>query len=92
MKKFFALLLVYCIAIPCFSWSGFDYDRGNYVDIGKGNLVRRGREIEVFDYQDGQYKTYEVENIRNRASGIHTELEVYDAENDEYRTFEMDNY
>lgn len=92
MKKFIVLLLVYFCSIPCFSWSGFDYDKGNYIDIGKGNLVRRGREIELFDYQDAEYKTYEVENIRTRASGRHTELDLYDWQTGEYRTVEMDNY
>lgn len=90
MKKVFIALLLSCFMLPAFSWSGYDWETNSYVDIGKGNLVRRDKEIEVFDYNTGEYKNYEVESIRRNSNNV--ELEVYDWDNNDYRTFEMDNY
>lgn len=90
MKKFFALLFLLVFVLPSFSWDGYDWDKNTYVEIEKGNLVRRGREIEVYDYSTGQYKHYEVDNIRSRTN--HVDLDVYDSETGEYRQFEMDRY
>ena len=75
--------------MPVFAWDGYDWDKGSYVNIGKGNLVRRGREIEVYDYEDAEYKYYEVESIRRTPSN-RVELELYDYDTDEYRTLDMD--
>lgn len=90
MKKVFIVLLLSCFMLPAFSWSGYDWETNSYVDIGRGNLVRRGKEIEVFDYNTGEYKNYEVERVRNK--GHRTDVEVYDWDTNEYRTFEMNNY
>ncbi|CUU89660.1 Uncharacterised protein [Campylobacter hyointestinalis] len=84
MKNFILLF----IAVNSFAWSGYDYDNNTYVDIDKGNLVRSGRDIEIYDYKDGNYKDVEVQSIRNIGSSV--EIEVYDYNNNEYRTFEMD--
>lgn len=86
------LLLVfgfYFSSFPAFSWDGYDYQNGSYVEIGKGNLVRYGKEIEIYDYSTGEYKDVEVESIRG--NGFSTEVEVYDPETGENRTFDMDN-
>ena len=83
MKKF--LLIALCITtLHCFSWDGYDYDRGNYIEIERGNLVRVGNDIEIYDYSTGTYKDVEVQSISNG------EIEVYDYDTDEYRTFDMD--
>ena len=91
IKKFvwiiFSLLSV-IVSTSSLAWDGYDWDRGSYVDIGKGNLVRKGREIEYFDYRSGDYRRGDVESIRSHGSKF--ELEVYDYESGEYRTFEMD--
>ena len=42
MGKFVLFLMV---AISCFAWGGYDLKTGECVEIGKGNLVRRGRDI-----------------------------------------------
>ncbi|NVZ10250.1 DUF5334 family protein [Allochromatium humboldtianum] len=70
------------------AWDGYDYDRGSYVEIEKGNLVRPGREIEYYDYGSGEYKYGDVESINSYGSSV--EVEVYDSDAGEYRTFEMD--
>jgi len=71
-----------------YAWDGYDYETGSYVEIDKGNLVRSGEEIEVYDYDTSEYKNYEVESITGNGSGA--ELEVYDYDTGEYRTLDMD--
>ena len=55
MKKIIiaAIFSVFMIPSYAISWDGFDYQSGNYIEIESGNLVRTGRDIEIFDYQDG---------------------------------------
>ena len=66
------------------AWEGYDYNTGNYIEIGSGNLVRRGNEIEIYDYADGAYKDVEVQGMSGN------ELEVYDYDTGEYRYLDMD--
>ena len=87
MKKLLVLFVLFVFCVPAYSWDGYDYENDSYIEIGKGNLVRRGREIEVYDWGNGEYRNYEVENIQRYGDTV--ELEVYDPENDEYRVFEM---
>ena len=75
-------------ATPCMAQDGYDYDKGNFIEIEGGNLVRRGRTIEIYDYDNGQYKDVEVESIQRVPGAV--EVEVYDPQTGEYRTFEMD--
>ena len=88
MKSLFVLLLI-VLASPVYAWDGYDYDKGNFIEIDKGNLVRSGRTIEIFDYNDGNFKDVEVLDIERTPSGV--EINVYDPEADEERTFEMDD-
>lgn len=82
------LLALSPLALPAQAWDGYDYEKGTYVEIEKGNTVRRGKEIEFYDYNAGEYRYGDVESIRDRGSSV--EVEVYDQESGEYRTFEMD--
>lgn len=77
-----------CFAAPAFAWDGTDTGTGGSVEIGKGNLVRQGRDIEVYDHEAGEYRDVSVEGIRR--SGSDVEVEVYDSESGEYRTFDME--
>lgn len=38
-----------------FGWDGYDYNEGEYIEIEKGNLVRKYKDIEVYHYEDGSY-------------------------------------
>lgn len=76
-------------AIPAWSWDGYDYENGSFVEIEKGNLVREGREIEFYDWGSGEYRTGEVQSIRRYGSSV--EVEIEDDETGETRTFEMDD-
>jgi hypothetical protein len=70
-----------------FAWDGYDYSRGTYVEIDRGNLVREGEDIEFYDYQNG-YSYGEVTGVSGYGSSV--EVEVYDYNTGEYRTFDMD--
>ncbi len=71
------------------AWSGYDYEKGDFVEIDTGNLVRSGNDIEFFDYNDGSYHNADVESIHR--SGSTVDVDVYDQDNGEYRTLEMDD-
>lgn len=74
---------------PIYAWDGTDAETGELVEIERGNLVRQGRDIEVFDHGAGEYRDVTVESIRRYGSTV--EVEVYDNDSGEYRTFEMED-
>ena len=84
----FILVATLLVTSPAFAWDGYDYEKGSYVEIEKGNLVRPGRDIEIYDYNTGQYKNVEVQSIQGQGSS--TEVEIYDHDSGEYRTLDMD--
>jgi hypothetical protein len=86
--RFIALVFTLLMPMAAQSWDGYDYDSGSYVEIEKGNLVRPGQEIEIYDYGTGEYKDVEVESVSG--SGYGAEVEVYDYETGDYRTLNMD--
>lgn len=77
-----------CIASSVLGWDGTSSETGDCVEIGEGNLVRAGEEIEVYDCESGSYRYVEVEDIDDDGYGV--ELEVYDQETGEYIYLEMD--
>lgn len=87
MKRIIFFLLA-IMPITVMAWDGYDYDKGSYVEIEKGNLVRPGQDIEIYDYGSGEYRDVEVESITGSGSGA--EVEVYDYGTGEYRTLEME--
>lgn len=82
-------VLFFMAAISCFAWSGYDLETGECVEIEKGNLVRRGRDIEIYDCKDGKYKIVNVESI-SKGGESSVEIEVYDYEKNKIRIFEME--
>jgi hypothetical protein len=88
VRTIIALTVVAMSAAPALAWDGYDYNKGTSVEIGKGNLVRSGREIEFFDYQSGEYRTLEVDSIYR--SGGSVVVEGTDTETGETRELEMD--
>lgn len=87
INKIIVFSLIIFLVLPiglAIAWDGFDYEKGSYIEIEKGNLVREGETIEIYDYSDGTYKEVEVESVNS------DEVEVYDSESGEYRTFEME--
>jgi hypothetical protein len=92
MKKLHIILIILaCLLSPVqtsFAWDGVDSETGESVEIGKGNLVRRGLDIEVYDYSDGTYHDVEVQSIQRGFGSV--DVEVYDYNTGMFRTFEMD--
>ncbi|WP_107770110.1 DUF5334 family protein [Campylobacter concisus] len=86
MGKFVLFLMV---AISCFAWGGYDLKTGECVEIGKGNLVRCGRDIEIYDCKDGKYKIVNVKSISKVGDSV--EIEVYDYEKNKIRILEMES-
>ena len=83
-----AAVLLLMMPIMALAWDGYDYEKGAYVEINKGNLVRPGQDIELYDYSTGEYRDVEVQSIRGSGSGA--EVEVYDYGTGQYRTLDMD--
>ncbi|MEW9837998.1 DUF5334 family protein [Mesorhizobium marinum] len=83
------LVAALCAAVPAYAWDGTDLNTGGSVEVEKGNLVRTGRDIEIYDHESGEYRDVQVESMRSTGSGV--EIEVYDYDSGEYRTFEMED-
>lgn len=88
MKKFF-LAVAILFSHNAYAWDGYDYDKGGYVEIDSGNLVRGGEKIEFYDYDAGEYRYGTVENI-DSSYGSSAKVEIYDHTSGEYRTFDME--
>jgi pyruvate/2-oxoglutarate/acetoin dehydrogenase E1 component len=86
--KILATAAMMLISTGVFAWDGYNSDSSSYVEIGAGNLVRPGQDIEVYDYGTGSYKEVEVQSMNGSGSG--TEVEVYDSGSGEYQTYEME--
>jgi len=82
----FGVLLMPAVSL---AWDGYDWDGGVDVEIGKGNLVRPGSSIEIYDYGTGQYHDVEVQSVTGGGSTV--EVEVYDNTTGEYRILEMED-
>lgn len=68
------------------SWDGYQSESGNYVEIEKGNLVRAGETIEIYDYDEG-YKYVEVYDVDRIGSTVY--IEAYDYNSGEFINLEM---
>ena len=69
------------------AWDGYDFDTDSHVEIESDNLVRPGKEIEIYDYESGEYHNVEVQTINRFGNTV--EVEVYDYETGEIRFLEM---
>jgi hypothetical protein len=91
VKKIISYLIL-CLGLSSqvFAWTGYDYDSSSYVEVEKGNLVREGEDIEIYDYGNGEYKDVYVQSIESTGTGAGLEVEVYDYDTGETRTFDME--
>jgi hypothetical protein len=80
------LLLHLTLPLSAFSWDGFDYDTGDYIEIddSDSHSIKPGAIVQIYDYEDGNHHTVEITSL----NGAY--VEVYDEDADEYRTFEME--
>lgn len=84
MKRICFFLFFSFVSVALFGWDGYDYNAGEYVEIDKGNLVRKGKDIEVYHWKDGECRDEEVQGFNGN------ELETYDYSTGEYNYYEMD--
>jgi len=84
MKSLLFLLTLICIFPEVKAWDGYNYEKGNYVDIEQGSVVREGNDIEIYDYGSGEYKTVEVSDFDG------SEVEYIDPDTGETMTIDMD--
>lgn len=84
MRKYLCLLFVIVNHCLCDGWDGYDWQVGEYIEIDKGNLVRKGLDIEVYHSSNGEYHEEEVVSVNTN------ELETYDYTTGEYRSYDMD--
>ena len=91
-KKIFQLCLLAVLIFnentKSFAWDGIDTETNSEIEIGKGELVRRGHDITIYDYEKG-YRDVSIENITRFGSTV--EIEVYDWQSGEYTTLEMED-
>ena len=71
-----------------FAWAGYEETTNIAIDIPPGNLVRVGREVDIFDFNTNSYHPAEVIFIDDIFSG--TRLEVKDLETNQRRIFYME--
>lgn len=71
------------------SWHGRDIETGVSIEIGVGNLVRTGQEIEIYDYATNQYHDIEIQST-SPIGNSSLELYVFDFNTNTYRTLEME--
>ena len=90
MRTAFAFAFILGLsAFPAAAWDGTDTETGGAVEIEKGNLVRTGQDIEIYDSESGEYRDVTVESMQSTGSGV--EIEIYDNDAGEYRTIEMED-
>ncbi len=85
MNKLFCFSGIFILVqAALLGWDGYDYNSGEYIEIEKGNLVRRYKDIEVYHYGDGTYHDEEVQGFEG------DELETYDYNTGEFHYYDMD--
>jgi hypothetical protein len=92
MKRLFLGTFFFClmfITTHAFAWSGKNVETGTDIEIEEGNLVRVGEDIEIYDYDNNEYKTVEVEDVTRYGDSV--EIETYDYKTGETETFEMED-
>lgn len=80
---------IFMLLLPCavHAWDEYGYDGSSLVEIEKGNVIRPGRQIELYDYDTGEYRDVEVQSIIKSGSG--TEIEIYDYDTGAHRIIEL---
>ena len=89
MKILTILLIILFFNNPVFAWDGYDYENDTAIEIGKGNLVREGNIIKIYDWKADQYHEVQVKLMEDSFNSVR--LEVYDLDTKQNRVFEMEN-
>lgn len=89
MKTFVLFVALFSLVTEAKAWDGVNTETGNEVTIEQGNLVRTGRDIELYDSNSGQYIDMSVESINRVGNSV--EIEMYNNETGETQTYEFDD-
>jgi hypothetical protein len=89
MKIAAALVVLVGLSRSACAWDGTNTNTGSSVEIDRGQLVRSGRTIEVYDSAAGAYKDYDVDSISRYGSTV--EIEATDTATGQSTTLEMDD-
>ncbi|MGV8056732.1 MAG: DUF5334 family protein [Smithellaceae bacterium] len=83
-----SLILIFPLTV--FSWDGYDYENGNYIEINDSDIpaLAPGAIIEIYDNEDNNHHAVQIISISKTLD--ETNIEAYDQDTDEYRTFEME--
>lgn len=84
------LIILLLFPLSAYSWDGFDYDTGDYIEIDDSDRpsIAPGAVIQIYDYEDSNHHTVEIMSVVKTLD--ETNVEVFDQDADEYRTFEME--
>lgn len=85
--KVLLILVLSFLSLNAYCWSGYKYSNYDSVEIESGTLVRPGEEIELYNYDQGEYEYVYVDNISSYGFGA--EIEITDSEGN-YDTLDMD--
>ena len=88
MKILLIMIAVFLMSPDVQAWDGYDFNKGSYVEIAEGNLVRSGNEIEFYDYASDENRSGEVESVTGYGSSL--VVVIYDNNSGEYRALDMD--
>ena len=84
------IILILIFPLSVFSWDGFDYETGNYIEIDDSDIssLATGAIIQIYDNKDNDHHTIEIMSIVKTSD--ETNIEAFDQDAGEYRTFEME--
>jgi hypothetical protein len=83
-----AIIIYFLFLYPALAWEGVDFETNEQVEIGKGNYVAFGQEIEFYDYDTNQYHDAEVYSIAEM-QGV-SYVEIFDNTLNKKRTLLME--
>ena len=78
----------YWLFYSSLAWDGVDSNTNEPIEIGKGNYVSYGQDIEFYDYNTNQYHDAEVYNLN--PMGNITYVELFDKTLNKKRTLIME--
>jgi hypothetical protein len=73
------LLIILILLAPFYqalAWDGVDFETNDPVEIGKGNYVSFGQEIEFYDFNTNKYHDAQVEDVND--IGEMTNVKIFD--------------
>ncbi len=82
--KVVTIIVLLLMSLPAYGWDGYDWERGDYIEIEDGAYVRPGEEVEIYHYETGEYHYETVESVSS------DEVETYDYNTNEYKSYDMD--